>query len=254
MQSLTSTTPNRRQFIKTFAQGTTACLISGVLQEHRVVADIGVELASSTGSLRLKVSDYPTLNQPNGSVRISVNPLRSNHQPEGTFHPILINRLPSNELITLSAECTHASCAVRTFSNTSNAHICPCHGSRFAIDGRRLAGPAPFGLDTYASELLEGNILEIKVPRLGFNVNGCLEQSETNTRLKLEFPARRSVSYRALRKPDSNAEWIPTDYSDALEGPMREGTILGDDSIRSIYVETNEDSAFFAIEVLYQEV
>jgi glycine/D-amino acid oxidase-like deaminating enzyme/nitrite reductase/ring-hydroxylating ferredoxin subunit len=42
----------------------------------------------------------------------------------------------------LSATCTHLGCVVH-FNSTERSWDCPCHGSRFAIDGSVLNGPAP---------------------------------------------------------------------------------------------------------------
>jgi glycine/D-amino acid oxidase-like deaminating enzyme/nitrite reductase/ring-hydroxylating ferredoxin subunit len=41
----------------------------------------------------------------------------------------------------LSATCTHLGCTVR-FNDSERAWECPCHGSRFAVDGTVLQGPA----------------------------------------------------------------------------------------------------------------
>jgi Rieske Fe-S protein len=40
----------------------------------------------------------------------------------------------------LSAKCTHLGCNIH--SQEKNELVCPCHGSRFALDGECLKGPA----------------------------------------------------------------------------------------------------------------
>lgn len=41
----------------------------------------------------------------------------------------------------VSARCTHLGCLV-SFNEAETAWECPCHGSRFGIDGKVLHGPA----------------------------------------------------------------------------------------------------------------
>lgn len=41
----------------------------------------------------------------------------------------------------LSARCTHLGCLV-AFNQAETAWECPCHGSRFGVDGQVLQGPA----------------------------------------------------------------------------------------------------------------
>ncbi|MBT5706568.1 Rieske (2Fe-2S) protein [Verrucomicrobia bacterium] len=240
---------SRRQFIKTLAYGGISAQLGQELLEEKVHADISVEFTSSVGALRIRPSDYPALDQANGSVRIGINPLRSNHQPNGTFHPILVNRLPNEQLIALSAECTHASCAVRTYNSSANAHVCPCHGSRFGIDGRRMGGPAPFALDTYTTTLRDDGLLEIEVPRLGFTVNGCLEKSAEKSILKLEFPARRSITYQVVKKDRVGEDWTQVAFSKDPDNEPTELEFAGDDTITSLYVPSGEDQGFYAVEV-----
>lgn len=42
----------------------------------------------------------------------------------------------------LSSVCTHLGCIAR-YQPDANQITCPCHGSRFELDGEVLAGPAP---------------------------------------------------------------------------------------------------------------
>ena len=52
-----------------------------------------------------------------------------------------VHRDESGALHAVSARCTHLGCLVR-FNDAETAWECPCHGSRFAVDGSVLQGPA----------------------------------------------------------------------------------------------------------------
>jgi nitrite reductase/ring-hydroxylating ferredoxin subunit len=50
-------------------------------------------------------------------------------------------RDPTGELHAVSARCTHLGCQVR-WNAAERSWDCPCHGSRFDVDGGILNGPA----------------------------------------------------------------------------------------------------------------
>jgi glycine/D-amino acid oxidase-like deaminating enzyme/nitrite reductase/ring-hydroxylating ferredoxin subunit len=56
------------------------------------------------------------------------------------------HRDESGQLQALSARCTHLGCIVR-FNGAERTWDCPCHGSRFALDGSVIEGPAVHPLE-----------------------------------------------------------------------------------------------------------
>lgn len=50
------------------------------------------------------------------------------------------------EIYALSARCTHLGCTL-TYDGFSRKFRCPCHGSVFALSGKRVEGPAKKDLD-----------------------------------------------------------------------------------------------------------
>ena len=52
-----------------------------------------------------------------------------------------VHRDENGSLHAVSARCTHLGCLV-DFNRAERAWECPCHGSRFDIDGRIVQGPA----------------------------------------------------------------------------------------------------------------
>lgn len=61
--------------------------------------------------------------------------------------PVAVHRDPQGELHSVHATCPHMGCVVG-FDRTEGCWACPCHGSRFDVDGRLLEGPATRGLAT----------------------------------------------------------------------------------------------------------
>ncbi|MFD9724781.1 FAD-dependent oxidoreductase [Streptomyces sp. NPDC059072] len=55
--------------------------------------------------------------------------------------PCAVHRDDQGELHAVSAVCTHMGCLV-AFNNGERSWECPCHGSRFDVDGEVLQGPA----------------------------------------------------------------------------------------------------------------
>lgn len=59
----------------------------------------------------------------------------------------------SQGLTALHKACTHLECLCE-WDATAREYRCPCHGSRFAITGEHIAGPAPRDLDRFPVEVI----------------------------------------------------------------------------------------------------
>ena len=57
-----------------------------------------------------------------------------------------------------SAVCPHLGCAV-AFDRANQSYLCPCHDSRFALDGAKLSGPSERGLDQLPLAIVNGRVL-----------------------------------------------------------------------------------------------
>ena len=58
-----------------------------------------------------------------------------------------IRRTAPDKIEALSSVCPHLGCVVG-WDETKSNFLCPCHDSRFAVNGDRLTGPSERGLDT----------------------------------------------------------------------------------------------------------
>ena len=54
--------------------------------------------------------------------------------------------MTTGSLVAVSTRCTHLGCQVN-WNAAERSWDCPCHGSRFAPDGRVLHGPAVHRLE-----------------------------------------------------------------------------------------------------------
>jgi Rieske Fe-S protein len=71
----------------------------------------------------------------------------STRGPDGKH--ILLVRVSAAEYLALSMECTHQQCEVAPPSG--GVMVCPCHASRFNLQGEVLTGPASSALRRYAA-------------------------------------------------------------------------------------------------------
>lgn len=68
--------------------------------------------------------------------------------PGGPWPDLLVAKKPETYVV-VTADCTHAGCTL-AWAGGKSEWTCPCHGSRFSVDGRVLEGPADEPLQTPA--------------------------------------------------------------------------------------------------------
>lgn len=73
-------------------------------------------------------------------------------------HPAVVLQRSPGVFIAFSAICTHLGCIVQWVPEKGE-FLCPCHGGRFAGDGRVLGGPPPKALTTIPVALSGDNLL-----------------------------------------------------------------------------------------------
>jgi len=129
------------------------------------VADISAKITASKGFLysaegRMWMTNYPT----------------SAVEKAKKVYPAAV--LPSMEagIVALYQKCPHLGCRVPSCA-TSQWFECPCHGSQYNMAGEKKGGPAPRGMDRFATSVT-GGVLTVDTgqifqgPAIGTNTTG----------------------------------------------------------------------------------
>ncbi|HYO53668.1 ubiquinol-cytochrome c reductase iron-sulfur subunit [Archangium sp.] len=96
----------------------------------------------SEGRVYLEVSRYPDLSRDGGAITLRV----TDEQPVLVMHP------GGNQYAVVSSLCTHSGCPLGFQDGEA---ICPCHLSRFALDGTVTHPPARAPLTAFAASFDE---------------------------------------------------------------------------------------------------
>ena len=90
--------------------------------------------------------------------------------PDGRFWLVQVDTQEPNELMcetvgdggqivgaaAIYKVCTHLGC-IYAWVDANDRFECPCHGSKYRLDGRRITGPAPRNLDRFKMIALDEN-------------------------------------------------------------------------------------------------
>lgn len=110
-----------------------------------------INSASSNGNIILNIdSSSPLFNAGTAAI--------INYQSGS----VLVDHPSGNTFNALSSVCTHQGCIVSTFDAGSGQFVCPCHGSRYDVNGKVTQGPASAPLTKYQTQF-SNEKLTIKV-------------------------------------------------------------------------------------------
>jgi menaquinol-cytochrome c reductase iron-sulfur subunit len=70
---------------------------------------------------------------------------------------VYVIKQPDGRLVVLSSICPHLGCSI-AWRSEKDEFLCPCHGGRFAADGKLLGGPPPRRMDQLQSKVEEGRL------------------------------------------------------------------------------------------------
>ena len=89
-----------------------------------------------------------------------VTTLQDGYQQSRSQKAVWAVKQPDGQVTVFAPKCTHLGCGYR-WAAEEKQFLCPCHGSRFGIDGQVLAGPAPRPLDRLPVKIENGRLLVV---------------------------------------------------------------------------------------------
>ena len=243
-----SSTVTRRRFLKNFVVGTAVSSFMGRGWLGTLVADCQ-PVQPGAGILRVNVSGFEALKNENGSVRLALNAFTLNG-PSGAFYPVLVNRGANNQFFALNTQCTHLGCVVPPFNAAAGASVCPCHSSRFRIDGTVIPGsPATRPLQSFPVSFDGVDLLCIEIANLGYTVSETSVQSGAGPRVQLQFPTLTGVKYQVLFRPSLADAGVVVRFATTLEGAATAMVLTGNNAVATLFVDRTSDAGFYSIAV-----
>ncbi len=128
--------PSRRRVLGALLPGT--CALAALCTGCGGPEEAG---PSREGWVEVRLAEHPALREPGGAVGVRV--------PDALLDVVLMHTA-SGRFAAVWHICSHGNCLV-DYKPEEALLECPCHGSRFAEDGRLLRGPATRGLRAFAT-------------------------------------------------------------------------------------------------------
>ncbi|MES2437889.1 MAG: Rieske 2Fe-2S domain-containing protein [Verrucomicrobiota bacterium] len=248
-------TGTRRKWVKQFLLGSAAALV-GPAWSSRVLAEVA-STGPGPGVLRIKPSSFPALANPGGSVQLKFI---------GYLKPLTLNRIAADRFVTLDSVCTHQGCQVGRFIVADNRMRCPCHGSRYDIEGRVFRDangdstePAQNDLGRYVTSYdVAADLVSITIPGLALHVNSVDVHRQgpgERVRLRLVFPVSYDATYEIRYQATPTAPLGLVSFSITPDGPANQ-TSAGPEfeGDFTAYVDASGASGFFVVGVRLTEV
>ena len=246
---------SRRQWIQRFMLGSAVSFGLGRNWSGVLLADIdpGTDRANI---IPISLSLYPDLQMSGGSIQ-----LRFTDQAA----PITISRATEaggeDVIYAVDSRCTHLGCTVGKWVSGVGM-ICPCHGSRYDVDGRLIygvLGPGQGSLRQFKTAFDGNDLLTIEVPGLNLRINSIAVQTSASPgrRLRLSFPGRPGSEYRVRYTPDLAAPAQPVPFATTLDGPATATLfhVFGTtNTVVNVWVDNSDERGYYLIELLVAQV
>ncbi|MDB6055124.1 MAG: Rieske (2Fe-2S) domain protein [Verrucomicrobiales bacterium] len=237
---------NRRQFVRTLTIGGAVSILGNLKSVCDLEAQPALNAVNTTGQIKVKLSEFPVLLNENGSLRLAINPLNGN-TPNGPYYPIMINRGAGKNFYAMTTQCQHQNCVVESFSTDLAFSFCFCHGSKYAIDGKNIGGPAPRPLPQYPLSYDLQDTLTIQIPGLGYTVDIVPVTTSLGPRIKLTFQSIENATYHVQFRQKLSDGWTKIAFSFTEEGAMDQTDLGGTGGMQSVWVQKISSIGFYAV-------
>jgi nitrite reductase/ring-hydroxylating ferredoxin subunit len=200
--------------------------------------------------LRLELADYPSLASVGGSLQLVFM---------DETHPFTLNRVSTTRFVTLDSICTHQGCVVGRYQSVHGYMRCPCHQSRFDIEGRVFRNasgvstePAPSDLNQFATAFdTTAGVISITIPGLALAVHSIKvvqRNAAGNLRLKLDFPVTAKATYEIRHHTSLDGGFTVIPFATTASGTPTPTVFTPTASGNAtVYVDASGPKGFFVV-------
>lgn len=241
------TVTTRRGFLATFSLGTAVSLSS--VWQARLLASAPA-IPPNVDRLRIYPSQYPVLAGPGGSLRLKFRQIDN---------ALTINRISADRFVALDSTCTHQGCEVGKFLTANGYMRCPCHGSRYDLEGRVFTNqPAADDLAQYAHAYdAENDTLDIFIPGISLDAQVLKHQTTASGQpvVALRIETSAYCTYEIHFRSTLDAAPQPAFFALEADGPFSLSQMRPDtNQIRTIYLPAPGDMGFFQLALILTNI
>lgn len=255
MDHQTDSNISRRKWVKQFMLGSVASL-TGPLWVRNVIAS--VSLATGPAVLKLKLTDYPVLATLGGSVQVKFSDI---------LKAFTLNRVSPEQFVTLDSVCTHQGCQVGRYREDQPGIFlmrCPCHGSRYDIQGRVFRDSSGISTEPASDDLAQFattydahlGVVTITIPNLALGIISISVLPQINgVRVKLDFAVSPFSIYEIYHQSELSVRAQRVMFAQTAGGVADQSTLMVDyNGQATVYVDSVGASGFFKVGMRLSEV
>lgn len=248
MNSLPDSECTRRGWVKRFILGTAVSLTSPRWATTLLAEPLPAQPGPAV--FRLAVGDYPPLASIGGSLQLVFIQ---------ETHPFTLNRVSATRFVTLDSVCTQSQCVVGSYQATHGRMRCPCHFSRYDIEGRVFRDANGVSTELAKEDLKQfataydpaTGIISITIPNLALAVHSLKvhqRDSNGNLRLKLDFPVTAKAKYEIRHHTSLDEEFTVIPFTTTAGGTPNQNVLAPAASGNAtVYVDASGSKGFFVV-------